>query len=35
MGISEAEYERMVKDVKERTTSAVETIRKEKLAAFM
>lgn len=26
MGISEAEYERMVKDVKAKTTSAVESI---------
>jgi hypothetical protein len=35
MGVSEAEYERMVKDVKAKTTSAVESIPEEKMTAFM
>jgi len=35
MGISEAEYERMVKGVKAKSTSSVESIPEEKMAAFM
>jgi len=35
MEISEAEYERMVKDVKAKTTSAVESIPEEKMATFV
>jgi hypothetical protein len=35
VGISEAEYECMVKDVKAKTTSAVESIPEDNMAAFM
>jgi hypothetical protein len=35
VGISEAEYERMLRDVKAKTTSAVESVREKKMAAFM
>jgi len=35
MGISEAEYECMAKGVKAKTTPAVESIPKEKMAAFV
>jgi hypothetical protein len=35
VGISEAKYEHMVRDVKAKTTSAVESALEEKMAAFM
>jgi len=35
MGVSEAKYECMVKGVKAKTTSAVESIPEEKMSAFM
>jgi hypothetical protein len=35
MGIFEAEYERMVKEVKAKTTSTVDSIPEGKTAAFM